>query len=601
MTNFRISKVQQALGIMLFAVLAMTITAKAQDDGDSKSVDIQTDTDGFSVVFMADTTRDLLSFSVRIVGPENYLFKNRKELGTLLKWAPPMDLADGGYAWEARVVTADPGAGMRESMEGLRPDARIEQLFEPEVQQTHVASGTFRFEGGFLQQPRPQGEDGDVPVARRVAQAIVDFFFPSAHAQLRLRSDGNAGVNALSSNARFMVQSDDEEYALRVQVGGATTRFSVTDNGGTGIGDFWASTSIPERGLRVFGDTELDSNLAVAGDLSIGGSFSGVADFSSNTFISGNLGVGTDIASRRITSNSGSCQYRLEDSSSDSTYQLCAGQGANGGFEILGSNSGSTAPRPFRVDGDAPTDSLVVSPIGLGVGTLAPAAPMHVVRNDDTFEFLLLDQQNASVIQDRNMIQLNNNGGIRFQFDNEALATSWRFQAATGLQDVFEIAKVGTGIIEMTIDANGNLTTAGTVNGASSRAVKNSIEPVDDHDVLRRLRNLPVAEWTYNRDPDGLRHLGPMAEDFYSAFGLGVDDKHISPSDLAGVALAATKALIVENEQQQDRIQAQEKRINELESQNQVIRSSLVELRELRVEVEQLKASWPSVRVALEN
>jgi hypothetical protein len=45
-------------------------------------------------------------------------------------------------------------------------------------------------------------------------------------------------------------------------------------------------------------------------------------------------------------------------------------------------------------------------------------------------------------------------------------------------------------------------------------------------------------------EADGFRHIGPVAQDFYAAFGLnGGDDKHISTVDEGGVALAAIQGL----------------------------------------------------------
>jgi len=38
-------------------------------------------------------------------------------------------------------------------------------------------------------------------------------------------------------------------------------------------------------------------------------------------------------------------------------------------------------------------------------------------------------------------------------------------------------------------------------------------------------------------------HIGPVAQDFYGAFQVGVDDKHISMVDADGVALAAIQGL----------------------------------------------------------
>ncbi len=48
--------------------------------------------------------------------------------------------------------------------------------------------------------------------------------------------------------------------------------------------------------------------------------------------------------------------------------------------------------------------------------------------------------------------------------------------------------------------------------------------------------------WTFKAGAPQTRHMGPVAEDFFAAFGLGADDRHIAPKDVAGVALVAIKA-----------------------------------------------------------
>ena len=67
--------------------------------------------------------------------------------------------------------------------------------------------------------------------------------------------------------------------------------------------------------------------------------------------------------------------------------------------------------------------------------------------------------------------------------------------------------------------------------------------------VLERLMTLPIASWTYNHEPPGVRHIGPMAQDFHGAFGLGVSPTGISTLDASGVALAAIQALADQNDQ----------------------------------------------------
>jgi hypothetical protein len=81
----------------------------------------------------------------------------------------------------------------------------------------------------------------------------------------------------------------------------------------------------------------------------------------------------------------------------------------------------------------------------------------------------------------------------------------------------------------------------------SDRNAKTDIVPLDDASVLARVAALPVSSWQYKSEP-GVRHFGPMAQDFYAAFGVGTDDRHITSIDEDGVALAAIKALHREND-----------------------------------------------------
>lgn len=87
-----------------------------------------------------------------------------------------------------------------------------------------------------------------------------------------------------------------------------------------------------------------------------------------------------------------------------------------------------------------------------------------------------------------------------------------------------------------------HLTTGGAWTNASSRSLKTNFEAIDPIGVLAKVANLPLAMWAYKNSVEG-RHLGPTAEDFQSAFGLGGDGKSISTVDADGVALAAIQGL----------------------------------------------------------
>ncbi len=76
----------------------------------------------------------------------------------------------------------------------------------------------------------------------------------------------------------------------------------------------------------------------------------------------------------------------------------------------------------------------------------------------------------------------------------------------------------------------------------SDRNAKEHFTAVDPAAVLEKVVALPITEWSY-KTLTGTRHLGPVAQDFHAAFGLGSDDRGISTVDADGVALAAIQGL----------------------------------------------------------
>ena len=78
---------------------------------------------------------------------------------------------------------------------------------------------------------------------------------------------------------------------------------------------------------------------------------------------------------------------------------------------------------------------------------------------------------------------------------------------------------------------------------SSSRTLKTDFLAVTGSDVLDRLRTMPITTWRYNGESGEVRHIGPVAEDWYAAFGLDGAGTAISVQDLAGVALAASQEL----------------------------------------------------------
>ena len=83
----------------------------------------------------------------------------------------------------------------------------------------------------------------------------------------------------------------------------------------------------------------------------------------------------------------------------------------------------------------------------------------------------------------------------------------------------------------------------GSWSALSDRGVKENFAALDGAELLEQLDRLPMQSWNYRSQEASIRHIGPMAQDFYTAFGVGEDDRHISAVDADGVALAATQQL----------------------------------------------------------
>jgi hypothetical protein len=114
------------------------------------------------------------------------------------------------------------------------------------------------------------------------------------------------------------------------------------------------------------------------------------------------------------------------------------------------------------------------------------------------------------------------------------------------------------------LDTAGNVTIQGTLTELSDVNAKENITPVDGRALLARLTELPIATWNYKADATKSPHIGPMAQDFHAAFGLGADDTHLAPKDLAGVALVGVKELYKMIEDREATIIQQQTEIAEL-------------------------------------
>ncbi len=289
------------------------------------------------------------------------------------------------------------------------------------------------------------------------------------------------------------------------------------------------------------------------------------------------LAGGAITAVGRITANGG--RITLQGSSQPGVFL------DNGSFESLTRlksgvletvRVGFLGAPPYSYSIQAPPNSIVVSNDGnLGLGTASPTVDLHVLGNSDITQ-IRVENTNGTAAP-RTLFQLRNKGNTKFGVMNTEAGVEWAFaNPGTG----FRLSRQGSGVVEMEILNNGNMVISGTLTELSDVNAKTAFTDVDPDQILNLVSEMQVNQWEY-KDAEGEKHIGPMAQDFYKAFGLGASENGISTIDTSGVALVAIKALVQENQDLRQRLsQLEAQQVNtqemvtfllEAQSANQVV------------------------------
>jgi len=221
------------------------------------------------------------------------------------------------------------------------------------------------------------------------------------------------------------------------------------------------------------------------------------------------------------------------------------------------------------------------------VGSLNPAVGAVGLWNASTGQYMDLFARSATLrgwlsfgAATRQMINLyNTNYAIGVQTDAASLRTGGEFLWYRGgsHSDTFGDAGAG-GTQLMRLGSSGNLVIAGTLSQGSDRNIKQDFAAVDVQAVLAKVAALPILSWNYTNQ-SGVKHYGPMAQDFHAAFGLnGAEDKHIATVDADGVARTAIQGL---NEKVEGGRQKAETSIRKLEAENAELKARLERLEQL--------------------
>jgi hypothetical protein len=138
-------------------------------------------------------------------------------------------------------------------------------------------------------------------------------------------------------------------------------------------------------------------------------------------------------------------------------------------------------------------------------------------------------------------------------------------QAVTSLNGLTDavILQAGNGI-NLATNGSNTLTISTQPGVPSDRGIKTDLAPVSSEKILASLAALPISSWRYTNETAEVRHVGPMAQDFRAAFGLGHGDKLIEFVDEQGVALTAIQGLNQKLDEKDARIKQLEQSVAEL-------------------------------------
>ncbi len=535
---------------------------------------------GNAVSFATKVQHDGVTLTV--TGPKDFVFQQRFAAGE----EPLMSLfdrggnalADGAYTWELRVVPVL-SASVRQALAEARAqgdDSVAAGLRDQGVlpREERVAFGYFTLDRGSVVSDAiseiPEGKgagavalkgdtgevsrQGDSPSMGLKDQLILDDLIVDGSAcigqdcvngesfgfdTIRLK-ENNLRIKFQDTSSSASFPTNDWQLTANDSSNGGANKFSIDDIDG-GRTPFTVEARAPSNSLYV------DDSGRVG------------------------LGTSTPVVELHVVDGDSPTLRLEQNGSSGFTPQTWDIAGNETNFFVRDSTNGSRLP--FKIRPSAPSNSLYVNTNGdIGLGTASPSAAIHALRSGGAAA---------------GMMTLENNARVRFDLkDSSADGATIRFLAGDNGLDIVETG--GTGELvrfkrnagagysvswelgnattdRMTLDNAGNLVTAGTVNGSSDRNQKENFSPISGQEVLDKLSAIEITRWNYKADT-GIQHVGPMAQDFYAAFGLGIDDRHISMVDADGVALAAIKALSEQLQAKDEMIRKLEERLTALEN-----------------------------------
>ena len=289
------------------------------------------------------------------------------------------------------------------------------------------------------------------------------------------------------------------------------------------------------------------------------GNYSASLGYASYATGLGSVALGTSSAGGNYATSMGS-------SSAYGTYATAMGEGSSAGGEaaVAGGNSSyASGIAAISLGNSASASANYAVAIGNNVaasGIGSTALGNYCTTSSHSGSFVIGDNSTTTVMQTfvNNEMRARFAGGIRFYTTSAVTIGAYLNQGANSWAAL------------------------------SDKRMKENFLPVNGEVFLKKIAAMPLTTWNYiGQDVKVFRHYGPMAQDFFAAFGkddLGAIgcDTLINQQDFLGVSLVA--------------IQALEKRTQNLQTQNEALKT---QNEQMRLKNEQLEARLQKLEAAL--
>ncbi len=349
---------------------------------------------------------------------------------------------------------------------------------------------------------------------------------PGVNALISLSASGTYPDNSTHDKERFRVDNDGSILSVADYTGGVNTTAPIE---GSGTRFMWYAAKAALRAGQINGTQWDDANIGLYSTA-----------FGENVRALGDNAI--VVGKNSVAANTG-------------TVALGEGHTATGANSVALGYGASTS----TINGSPRTGTFVFSD---------RSVPLTYSFNGTSPD--IESQFHPTVTNSFNVRAVNGS----FFYTNTALTTGFIFNSTTATMTLTNsrLSMASDGSTTLTSNSGGSAGVTlpaggGSWNNLSDRNMKANFSAVNTRAILRGVLSLPISTWNYKTQDASIRHIGPMAQDFFAAFNVGESDKTIATIDPDGVAFAAIQGLHEELKDRDARIDTLRQQVEQQQSQ----------------------------------